>query len=133
MLIGGPSGVFICIECVDLCRQVFQEKGLLEAGGALRMSDRMYKDKRGATTGGTATDTVRGSISSPTAALKAAAPEAPMEATEPARLRPHLPWSGPRTDTRTFRHMLYSLMIENRTLRRRVNELEEAVAQEQNR
>ena len=46
MLIGGPAGVFICIECVDLCRQIFQEKGLLETSGKLKSSDRIYKDKR---------------------------------------------------------------------------------------
>lgn len=46
MLIGGPSGVFICIECVDLCRQIFQEKGILEAGEGLNFSGRIYKDKR---------------------------------------------------------------------------------------
>jgi len=27
-LVGGSNGVFICNECVDLCREIFDEQGV---------------------------------------------------------------------------------------------------------
>jgi hypothetical protein len=127
-LIGSPSQVYICIECADLCREVFHEKGLIDGGEPWNFAGRRFRYKGGTVTGGLPKNTDRVTADRPKAASTHAftATDRPIRVKEPSWFRRLLYRIDPRIDNKALQQSVYSLMIENRTLRRRVNELEEA-------
>jgi hypothetical protein len=128
MVMGGPSQVYICIECADWCRKVFHEKGLIDAGEPWHFAGRRFRDQSGKVTGGIFPDTPR-VVALPLRTVflhRFAADGTRISAKEPSWLRRHLSRTGPWIDNEGLLHMIRSLVSENRDLRRRVQELEEA-------
>ena len=131
-VIAGPSRIYICVECADLCRAVFHAQGLIDAGQPWNFPGRKFKDKTIASIGGVAPNARRVEPNQIKTSIRNSftSDDTPIPVKEPSWLSRHVLRKGSRVDSEGLRYMVSGLISENRTLRQRIKDLEEAKGQE---